>query len=656
LQKKSKSFPNAGTALDTKVVYQFQGFRLDPGQHLLLHEGKPVALTPKAFELLTLLLQHNGRLLTKDELMRRLWPDSFVEEANLTVNVSALRKALGDGHDGQQFIETVPKHGYRFSAAVTEVGKESEAARPSKVAVLQPIGGPVGLGAEVSAIKPARLAATSRSRVMVIVFLILGIALAGVVAYRQRPARRQPLEPRRRLAILPFQNLRRDPDSDFLGYSLADAVITKLGYVQALRVRPSYAIAKYRNQTIEIPKVAAELNVDTLLMGNFIRDGDDLRITCQLVDAATDNILWNGAFDLKYDKLLSVHDNVAQEIIKGLELNLSPSEAERLKPDQPIDPLAYEYYLRGVDLYARDMFPVAVKMLEKSAEIEPSYPLTWAYLGRSYNASASFEFGGREHYRKAQAAFEKALTLQPALIDARVYLANFFTDTGRAEQAVPLLREALKTNPDRAEVHWELGYAYRFGGMLTESVAECGRARELDPLVKLNNSALNAYLYLGRYDEFLQSLSKTSDTAFIVFYRGFGEYHKKDWDAAARNFDRAFELNPSLLQAQVGKALSYAIAKQGAKGLQILHEAEDKIKERDVRDSEAIYKIAQAYSVLGDRASSIRVLRYSIEHGFFAYPYFTADPLLSSLRHEPEFERLMKMAEERHQAFKKAFF
>jgi len=103
-------------------------------------------------------------------------------------------------------------------------------------------------------------------------------------------------------------------------------------------------------------------------------------------------------------------------------------------------------------------------MFEKSAEIAPRYPLTWAYLGRSYNASASFEFGGREHYRKAQAAFEKALALQPELIDARIYLANFFTDTGRVEQSVPLLREALKTNPDHAEVHWELGYAYRFAG------------------------------------------------------------------------------------------------------------------------------------------------------------------------------------------------
>ena len=643
--------------LETKLVYEFAGFRLDPGQRLLLHEGRPVSLTPKAFELLIILLENSGRLLTKDELMRRLWPDSFVEEANLTVNVSALRKALGDGPDGQQLIETVPKHGYRFCAVVTEVPKESEPARRAKVAVLQPVGGTAGTVA-VSAIESTPRPSTSRSRRIGLALLILAIAIAvpGYFAYRQRFARRQPVETRRRLAVLPFQNLRNDPDSDFLGYSLADAVITKLGYVQALRVRPSYAIAKYRNQTIEIPKVASELNVDTLLMGNFIRDGDDLRITTQLVDAATDNILWKRAFDLKYDKLLTIHDNVAQEIIKGLELNLSPSEAERLRPEKPIDPLAYEYYLRGVDLYARDLFPVAVKMLEKSAEIEPNYPLTWAYLGRSYNASASFEFGGREHYRKAQAAFEKALALQPSLIDARVYLANFFTDTGRAEQAVPLLREALKTNPDRAEVHWELGYAYRFGGMLKESLAECGRARELDPLVKLNNSALNAYLYLGRYDEFLQSLPKTSETAFILFYRGFGEYHKKDWEAAARDFDRAFELDPSLLQAQVGKSLSYAIAKKAAKGLQILHEAEDKIKERDVRDSEAIYKIAQAYSVLGDRASAIRVLGYSIQHGFFAYPYFTADPLLANLHDEPEFARLMKMAQERHQEFRKTFF
>jgi DNA-binding winged helix-turn-helix (wHTH) protein/TolB-like protein len=525
--------------LETKLLYEFGRFRLDPGQHLLLREGKPISLSPKAFELLLVLIQSGGRLLTKDDLMQRLWPDSFVEEANLTVNISALRKSLGDSLDGQEFIETVPKHGYRFIAPVTEVQEETQPSkRAATRAVVQPISDGADFRADDSPADPVtrerETTPRSRARLVAMVVLVLGIAASAAFysLYRQRSSRIQALDAPRRLAILPFQNLRQDPNSDFLGYSLADAVIIKLGYVQALQVRPSYAVAKYRNQTIDIRKVAEELNVDTLLMGNFIRDGDDLRITCQLVDAATENILWRGAFDLKYDKLLTVHDNVAQEIIKGLELNLSPSEAERLRPDKPIDSLAYEYYLRGVDLYSRNMFPVAVKMLEKSAQIEPAYPLTWAYLGRSYNASASFEFGGREDYSRAQAAFEKALALQPTQIEANVYMANWFTDTGRVEQAVPLLRKALTTNPHHAEVHWELGYAYRFAGMLKESAAECERARELDPGVKLTSSALNTYLYLGEYDKFLASLPASSEAAFVLFYRGFGEYHEKKLDLA----------------------------------------------------------------------------------------------------------------------------
>jgi len=489
--------------------------------------------------------------------------------------------------------------------------------------------------------------------------VLAGIALLGAficAVYREQSIRRHPRQSPRSLAILPFQNLRPDAESDFLGFSLADAIITKLGYVSALTVRPSYAIQKYRNQTIDIPKTAADLNVDTLVTGAFIRDGHDLRITSQLIDVKTQKILWKGAFDLKYEKLLTVQDNVAQRVIEGLELSLSPGEGERLKAEKPIDPLAYEYYLRGVDLYSRSDFPMAIKMLEKSAEIDPNYALTWACLGRSYNASASFQFGGREHYRKAQGAFEKALSLQPEQIEARIYMANLFTDTGRVEHAVPLLREALKTNPNHAEVHWELGYAYRFAGMLKESASECERARQLDPSVKLNSSALNAYLYLGQYDRFLQALPKTADVAFIVFYHGFGEYYKRDWEQAARDFDRAFELDPSLLQAQIGRALSEAVGRQNPKGREILHEAEDKIRERGVSDPEAIYKVAQAYAVLGDKASALRVLGNSVDNGFFSYPYIVTDPLLESVRDEPEFTHLMSLARQRHLAFKSLFF
>ena len=634
--------------LEPKGLYEFADFRLDPAQHLLLRHGKPVPLTPKAFELLVVLVQSGGRLLTKDDLMKTVWPDSFVEEANLTVNISSLRRALGDPIEGQAMIETVPKLGYRFVTPVKKLAESEE---------------DFGTNAPVSApeakprLKPT--AKDTRERVWIAGLVILVLAVAGGLLFRfesrTTAVQKQGAAPRR-LAILPFQNLRKDPATDFLGYSLADAVITKLGYVQSLRVRPSYAVAKYRNQGADLSQVASDLNVDTVLTGNFIVDGQDLRITCQLVDISSQNILWKGAIDLKYEKLLAVHDNVAQEIVKGLELNLSPSEAERLKPDKPVNATAYEYYLRGVDLYSRSEFPMAARMFEKSAELDPNFALTWAYLGRSYNASASFQFGGRDDYRKAETAFDKAIALQPEQIEARVYIANFLTDTGRVEQAVPILRAALKANPDHAEVHWELGYAYRFAGMLDESVAECTLARKIDPGVKINSSALNAYLYLGKYNEFLATLPKAENTAFLVFYRGFAEYYKGEQEESARNFDRAYDLDHTLLQAQVGKALSYAIAKQNAKGLEMLQAAENKIHERGVGDSEAIYKIGQAYAILGDGASALRVLRLSIENGFFAYPYFARDPLLDRLRQDPEFRRLMKTAEERHQAFRKTFF
>src|SRR5262249_21222809 len=157
-----------------------------------------------------------------------------------------------------------------------------------------------------------------------------------------------------------------------------------------------------------------------------------------------------------------------------------------------------------------------------------------------------------------------------------------------------------------------LGYAYRFAGMLEQSIAECERARQLDPKVKINSSALNSYLYLGEYDKFIHSLPKNAELPFLIFYRGFGEYHLKQFDQAAADFDRSFEMNPALLQAQVGKALSYGLAHETAKGIAILRVAEDKIQERGVGDSEAIYKIAQAYAVLGDKSAALRMLKHTI--------------------------------------------
>ena len=254
------------------------------------------------------------------------------------------------------------------------------------------------------------------------------ILVASYIAHRSSSTPKQRPAPPRRLAILPFQNLQENPDIDFLGYSLADAIITKLGYVSELVVRPSYAVQKYKTQSFDIRKLAAELNVDTLLTGTFLREGDNLRIACQLIDVKSESLLWKGAFDLKYDKLLTVQDEVAQQILRGLELTLSAAEIERLKPDDAVNPVAYEYYLRGVDLYSKSDFPMAVKMLEKATELRRTTLSPGPIWASRTLRALRFNLAAENSIAKDQFAFEQALRLQPEEIEARIYMANMFTD------------------------------------------------------------------------------------------------------------------------------------------------------------------------------------------------------------------------------------
>jgi DNA-binding winged helix-turn-helix (wHTH) protein/TolB-like protein/Tfp pilus assembly protein PilF len=657
--------------------YEYGPFRLDPAEHRLTREGSPVSLAPKAFELLLVLVQNPGRLLTKQQIMEALWPGSFVEEANLTVSISLLRKALGEKEGNLRYIETVPKKGYRFIASVREVEgpdpspPEEGHSRETQIAQTQPdgarsAGNPAELLAETGGqgrddhrlISSGSAHSTGRHRffpVLVVAILGLAIALAFYLIHRKPAIPYAHLTPvQRSLAILPLRNLRENPQDDFLGFSLADAVITRLGPVSSLTVRPSSAIEKYKGQTIDPQKVGADLSVDTLLTGTYIHDRDRLRITYQLIDVKTEKILGRDIIDLKYENLLTVQDAVTQQIIKGLSLDLSPSESTQMKAEEPANPLAYEYYLRGVDLMSNHDFPLAIEMLEKSAEINPNYGLTWAYLGQSYNSTASFQFGGRKQYQKARAAFERALALQPHQPEASIFLANLLIDTGEVEKAVPLLRDTLKNNPNNAAVHWELGYAYRFAGALKESVAECEQARRIDPSVKANGSVLNAYLYLNQYDKFLGSLPDPDDSSFLVFYRGLGEFHERKWTQASADFDRAYQIEHTMY-TQTGKALSDSIVHRESDGLELLHDLENKIQQLGVGDPEGTYKIAEAYAVLGDKASALLMLRYSIDHGFFSYPYFVTDPLLDNIRSAPQFPLLMKIAQERHLAFKRQF-
>jgi DNA-binding winged helix-turn-helix (wHTH) protein/TolB-like protein/Tfp pilus assembly protein PilF len=672
---KSQKPVNDEKSILVKRFYEFGPFRLDLQNRLLWRGDDHVPLTIKAFDTLLVLVESGGGLIGKDELMSKVWPEAFVEDNNLAQQISFLRRALNETESGVKYIETIPKRGYRFVVATRQVEDEKASLTvgeqkqektmleegESEAATDVPTIAEAGIVREpgVSLTLPATPGLIPSLPLRITVLLATGIIAVtfavGYFIYSRNKAPSRASIRTRTLAILPFRNLKADADTDFLGVSLADAIITKLDYVSTVIVRPSSYVEKYRNRDIDAQAVAAELNVNTLLTGSFIKEGDDVRINAQLIDVETNEILWSESIDLKYDKLLTLQDRVARQVIDGMKLKLSPSESERLSRDQPHNAMGYEYYLRGIDLYSKNEFPLAVEMFKKSVALDSAYALAWAHLGTAYTADAAFRFGGREDYQRALDAYQEALTLNPEQIEARIFMANMFTDTNRVSQAVPLLREVLKTNPNYALAHWELGYAYRFTGMLDESIAECERARTLDPQVKLHSSALNSYLYAGQYDKFLHTLPPDEDAAFIVFYRGLARLYLKDEKGAATDFDRAYRLDPSLY-TEIGKAVSLALGGESRKGRELLKGTEAKMDARGVTDAEAMYKIAQAYAVIGDKASALRMLSRSIEGGFFCYPYIKDDPLLDNLRQEAGFAASLSSARKSHEDFKSRFF
>jgi DNA-binding winged helix-turn-helix (wHTH) protein/TolB-like protein/tetratricopeptide (TPR) repeat protein len=660
--------------------YEFGPFRVDPAERQLLREGQVVPLTPKVFDTLLLFSENSNLLLTKDEMIKRLWPDSFVEESNLAQNVSMLRRALGEQPNGKPYIETVPKRGYRFIAEVRRRMEEGPGElafsssggersseyerRASEAMELTPPGSPPvefgesgapGANGAKPSVTPSltNIARRNKRGVIWTAVALIVIAGGGYLLFRfQSPPR---LEGKLRLAVLPFRNVGPDKSADFLSFSLADEVITRLNRLSAITVRPSAYVQKYTNQEIDPEKVASELKVDKLLIGTFFKEGDDLRINLQLVDVAGREAVWSKPLDLKYDKLTTVRDRVTQAVVHQMRVSLTPAESALFWRDEANNMQSYEYYLRGVDLYHMDDLRKAGEMFEKSVNLDPTYAPSWAYLGAINTALASVYFEGRKSYDKARQAYDRALELDPAQIEARIFKANFLTDTGHVEEAVPLLRGLIASNPNLSQAHWNLAYAYRFGGLIRESINEGERSRRINDEINASNAVFNGYLYDGQYEKFIQSLPDREKSAYVNFYRGLGHYYLKRWKEAAAYFDRAYELDPELMQAQIGKALSYGLAGRPEPGLKLLKDVEEKIIRSGVADTEGVYKIAQAFAALNDRPAALRMLRRSIDGGFFCYPYFTNDPLLDNLRGEGEFSELMERSRERHENFKGRF-
>jgi DNA-binding winged helix-turn-helix (wHTH) protein/tetratricopeptide (TPR) repeat protein len=566
-------------------VLEFDGFTVDLGSRLLLRGDRQVALTPKAFETLAVLLERPGEVLPKEQLLERVWPDTFVEEGILTQNIYTLRKALQEAGGMGSYIETVPRRGYRFVGPVAAREAPQEATRE---------------------------AASVRS-----------------------------------IAVLPFEPLTGNPDDAYLGLGLADALITRLSNLRRLTVRPTSAVRRYLGVDRDPAVVGRALQVEAVLDGTLQRSGDGLRITVQLIGAREAAPLWAAKFDAKATDLFALEDSISQELTEELRLRLSRQERDRLSRNPTPDPEAYDAYLRGRYFWNRrtlDGLEKAISSFRRAIDLDPDFALAHAGLADCYVLLPLYgAFAPREVFPEAIAASERALSLDDSLAEAHTSLAYArFLYERRWAAAERGFRRAIDLNPGYPTAHqW---YAFLLAARVRheEAIGEVRQARDLDPLSLVINADFGMVLYFARqYPAAVQQFRKTLelDPSFAYAHFGLG----LAWQEQARLAEaveeqrRAVELAPRspAYQAALGQALAWAGRPEEARRILAA------LEERAAREYVEAGDFAFLWTALGEPERAIDRLEQACEERSRFVAFLAAWPIYDPLRTRPRWPQLL---------------
>ena len=479
---------------ERSACYAFGPFVLDPREHRLLKDGAPVVVTPKQLDILLVLIEQRGRLLDKQELITRLWPDSFVQDVALARHVSDLRRVLGEPARGGQYIETVPTRGYRFIADVSAVDR-----------------GVTRVHAEIppasATSPPARRAASA----WIAAFAALIAVAAGVAWFLSRPVR--PAATIRSIAVVPFRTNENSERERILAQGLADSLISRLVQIPGLAVRPIDAVRTLGETAFDPRELGRRLRVDTVLTGDISRDGSALSVRADLIQVADGRSLWSAAFADSGGTLFATEQQIAMQLSHAILPIVRDDAQSRLDRRRTESPDANLAYLRGRYFWGRrtkDGIERAVASLEQSVQIDPAFALGYAALSDAY----IFMGGLRpesEMVPRARAMAVKALELDPSLGEAHAALGliamNYDWDWPGAERA---FQTAIRLSPQYSTAHHWYGEYLVYMGRVDEALSAIGRAAELDPLSLIIGADTGKILFLARrYDEAIARLRRT---------------------------------------------------------------------------------------------------------------------------------------------------
>jgi serine/threonine protein kinase/tetratricopeptide (TPR) repeat protein len=458
------------------------------------------------------------------------------------------------------------------------------------------------------------------------------------------------------IAILPFKNLAKDEASAFYEFALADAVITELAQLRSLVVRPSSVISKYQGKEIDPRQAGNELRVNAVLSAGFLRAGDKMRVTAQLLDVISGEILWSDRVDAESGDILALQDMIAQRILQGLRLELSEKEQEKLGRRATENPEAYEEFLRGRDNFGRFIFrtvsnedcEAAIANFKRAIELDPQFALAYSGLGACYANRVFKGMGNAEDYTYAEAAFSKAFKYDETVAEARVLMVMIYLSRGEKKKARAEIKTLHQQFPNEAPLYFVKGVMHRLDGEYEDSLKAWTRLSRFDPLAKVVSSYNRAriFIYQGDCERALQELEVGAKVEpnhpLIRIFRSFAFFYLERVDEAIEIISDVLNKNPKM--DGIRPIYAVFLAYQGKKD-EAYAQITDQTKALSKADHDMAYWLAQAYALLGEKDEAFKWLEKAIKLGNENRPWFENDKCIASLRKDPRFAELLNKIE-----------
>jgi TolB-like protein/DNA-binding winged helix-turn-helix (wHTH) protein/Tfp pilus assembly protein PilF len=612
---------------EEKRAFEFGPFRIDTQERLLFRGPETIPLTPKVADTLLVLLANAGRIVEKDDLMKAIWPDSFVDEGGLARNISALRKALGDGPGEAQYIETIPKRGYRFVGALKPA--------PADTVPQAPL---------VRRKKPRWLPAALAALAMLAL-------VGGWRAYRRA---RPGVQRFRSVVVLPLKNLSNDSTQEYVADGMTEELIDALTRIQALRVISFTTAMTYKGAGKPLPRIARELNVEAAVEGSVAHSAGSVRIEVALYDAQADKQLWSETYPGDLRNVLDLENEAAHSIADEIRVKLTPVEKQELAHSRPVDPAAWLDYSHGRSFWDRRTpqgIQGAIDYFGRAIGVDAGYALAYSGLADAYallGSTGADAARPRDVMPKAKEAAQKAVNLDDALAEGHTSLGyvmlSYDWDLKGARREFD---RAIALNPGYATAHHWFAHYWLAVGQPEKALAESRKAQLLDPSSPVVNVGVGWCLYHGRrFDEAIKeyraALEISPDFGLAHAVLGMALEHRGAYAEAIEEFNQASRLQASPFFVLAGMGCAHALAGHAREARQAL----DRLDEAGRREYvPAVYRAA-IWAALGDKDRGIEWTRKAVEERSDYMVYLKTEPWADPLRSDPRFQQLLQAVEQ----------